>query len=70
MEKPITNNTLPSKAFVEVLWRNIKLYRQAKTKRVQHYQTDFITNVKRTSLGESERPQLETRKLQNEKAHQ
>ena len=70
MEKPTTNNTLPSKAFVEILWRNIKLYRQTKTKRVQHHQTDFITNVKGTSLGESERPQLETRKLQNEKAHQ
>ena len=47
-----------------------KFYGQAKTKRVQHHQTDFITSVKGTSLGESERPQLETRKLQNEKAHQ
>ena len=30
---------------------NQKLYRQGKTKRIQHHQTSFTTNAKGTSLG-------------------
>ena len=32
-----------------------KLYRQAKAKRVQHYQTSFTTKVKDNSLGKKEK---------------
>ena len=32
-------------------WRNQKLYRQAKVKRIQHHQTSFTTNARGTSLG-------------------
>ena len=63
MEKPTTNNTLPSKAFVEILWRNIQLYRQAKTKRIQHHQTSFIIDAKRTSLGGKEKAKTRNKKI-------
>ena len=33
-----------------IRWRNQKLYRQAKAKRIQHHQTSFTTNAKGTSL--------------------
>ena len=42
---------LPSKTVLQVWWRNQKLSRQAKGKRVQHHHTSFITNAKGTSLG-------------------
>ena len=34
-----------------VWWRNKKLSRQTKVKRIQHHQTSFTTNAKGTSLG-------------------
>ena len=42
---------LPSKDLIRIQWRNQKLYRQAKAKRIQHHQTSFTTNAKGTSLG-------------------
>ena len=58
MEKPTTKNTLPSKALIQIGWRNQKLYRQAKAKRIQHNQTSFTTNAKGTSLGRKETSNL------------
>ena len=34
-----------------MLWKNQKLSRQAKVKRIQHHQTSFTTNAKGISLG-------------------
>ena len=36
---------------VEIWWRNQKLSRQAKVKRIQHHQTCFTANAKGTSQG-------------------
>ena len=44
-------NTLPRKTFIQKLWRNEKLFRQAKVKRIQHYQTSFTANAKGTFQG-------------------
>ena len=53
-KKPSTKNTLPSKALIQICWRNQKLYRQVTGKRFQHHQTSF-TAVNGTSLGEKEK---------------
>ena len=50
-EEPTTQNTLPSKTLFQIWWRNQKLSRQAKVKRIQHHKTSFRTNAKGTSLG-------------------
>ena len=50
-EEPTTKHTLPSKTLVQIWWRNQKLSRQAKLKRIQQHQTSFTTNAKGTSLG-------------------
>ena len=42
--------TLPSEDLIQIRWRNQKLYRQAKAKRIQHHQTSSTTNAKGTSL--------------------
>ena len=44
-------NTLPRKTLIQKLWRNQKLFRQAKVKRIQHYQTSFTASAKGTSQG-------------------
>ena len=49
--KNLQPRKLPSKAFVQIWWRNKKLSRQAKVKRIQHHQTTFITNAEGTSPG-------------------
>ena len=50
-EEATTKNTLLSKTLIQIWWKNQKLYRQAKVKRIQDHQTSFTTNVKGTSLG-------------------
>ena len=45
-EKSTTKITVPSKDLIPNWWRNKKLFRQAKVKRIQCYQTSFTTNVK------------------------
>ena len=37
--------TLPSKDLTQIWWRNQKLYRQAKAKRIQHHQTIITTSA-------------------------
>ena len=49
-EEPITKNILPRKTLVQIWWKNQKLSRQAKVKRIQHHQNSFTTNAKGTSL--------------------
>ena len=51
-EKTTTKITLPGKDIIQVQWRNQKLYRQAKAKRMQHHQTSSTKNTKGTSLSE------------------
>ena len=46
-----TKNILPSKTLVQIWWRNQKLSKQAKVKRIQHHQASFTTNAKGTSSG-------------------
>ena len=61
-EEPTTKNTLPSMTLLQIWWRNQKLSRQAKVKRIQHHQTSFTTNAKGISLGriqEKEKPDLQ-----------
>ena len=50
-QEPTTQNTLLSKTLLQISWRNQKLSRKAKVKRIQDHQTSFTTNVKGTSLG-------------------
>ena len=38
----------PARISFKIWWRNKKLFRQAKVKRIQHHQTSFTTNVKGT----------------------
>ena len=42
--------TTPSKTLIQMWWRNQKLSRQAKVKKIQHHQTSFTTNANGTSL--------------------
>ena len=44
-EKPTTKIIVRGKDFIQN-WRNQKLFRQAKVKRIQYHQTSFTTNVK------------------------
>ena len=41
---------LPSNDLIQNWWRNKKLLRQAKVKRIQHHQTSFTTNIKQTYI--------------------
>ena len=62
MEKPTSKITLISKDLIQILWRNQKLFRQAKAKRIQHHQTSFTTNAKETSLGRKHKRSKRTHK--------
>ena len=42
--------TEPSQDLIQYLWRNQKLFRQAKVKRIQYHQTSFTKNVKVTYI--------------------
>ena len=42
--------TVPGKDLIQNCWRNQKLFRQAKVKRIQYHQTSFTTNVKGTYI--------------------
>ena len=48
-------------------WRNQKLYRQAKAKRIQHHQTSSTTNPKGTSLGGKEKATTRNKKIMSGK---
>ena len=50
-----TKNTLPSKALIQIQWRNQKLYGHTKAKIIQHHQTSFTTVAKGTSLEKKEK---------------
>ena len=49
-EKSTTKITVASKDLIQNWWRNKKLFRQAKVKRIQYHQTDFTANVKGTYI--------------------
>ena len=44
-------NLQPRIFYLQIWWRNQNLSRQAKVKRIQHYQTSITTNAKATILG-------------------
>ena len=46
-EESTTKITVPSEDLIQNWWRNKKLFRQAKVKRIQYHQTSFTTNIKR-----------------------
>ena len=46
MEKCTAKITVPSKDLIQNWWRNKKLFKQAKFKRIQYHQTNFTTNGK------------------------
>ena len=50
MEKPTTKIAVPNKDPIQNWWRNKKLLRQEKVKRIQYHQTSFTTNVKWTYI--------------------
>ena len=50
-EEPANKNSLPSKTVIQIWWKNKKLYRQAKVKRISPHQTSFTTNAKGIPLG-------------------
>ena len=45
-EKSATKIIIPGKDLIQNLWRNQKLFRQEKVKKIQCHQTRFTTNVK------------------------
>ena len=49
--KNLQTRTLYPVGLIHIWWRNQKLPRQAKVKKIQHDQTSFTTNSKRISLG-------------------
>ena len=46
MENSTTKITVPGKDLIQNWWRNKKLFRQAKVKRIQYHQTSFTTDIK------------------------
>ena len=61
--KPTTRNIIPSKALVQIWWRNQKLHKQAKVPRIQHHWTSFTTNAKEISLGRKEKVTTRNKRL-------
>ena len=61
--KTITKNMLNSKAHVQLWWKNQKLYRQAKAKRIWYHQKSFTTNAEGTSLGRKEKATTRNKKI-------
>ena len=49
-EKSATKIIIPGKDLIQNLWRNQKLFRQAKVKRIQYHQTSFTKSVKGTYI--------------------
>ena len=49
-EKSTPKITVPGKDLIQNWWRNKKLFRQAKVKRIQYHKTSFMTNVKGTYI--------------------
>ena len=49
-EKSTTKISVPGKDLIQNWWRNKKLFRQTKVKRIQYHQTSFITNVTGTYI--------------------
>ena len=68
MREPITKNTLLSKALIQIWWKNQKLYRQAKARRIQHHKTSFGANAK-SSPGGEEKVTTRNRKIMNGNAY-
>ena len=66
-EETKTKNTLPSKALIHIWWRDQKLYRQAKAKRVKHLQTSPISTTKGTSLSRKGKATIRNKNITNEK---
>ena len=54
-EKPTTQITVPSKELIQIWRRHQKLYRQAKTERIQHHQSSSSTNDRGSSLDRKHR---------------
>ena len=63
-----SKNTLPGKTFIQI-WEDHKFYRQAKTRREQHQQTNFTRNVKETFLTKKEKITNRNIKLWIKKSH-
>ena len=49
-KKTTTKITVPSEDLIQNWWRNKKLFRHAKVKRIQYHQTSFTANVKGTYI--------------------
>ena len=50
-----THNQKYSSILIQIQWRKQKLYRQTKSKRIQHHQSNFASNAKGTFLGGKEK---------------
>ena len=64
-----SKNTLPGKTFIQIWWEDQKFYRQAKTRREQHQQTNFTRSVKETFLTKKEKITNRNIKLWIKKSH-
>ena len=49
-EKSTTKIIVPGKDLIQNWWRNQKLFKQAKVKRIQYHQISFTTNAKGTYI--------------------
>ena len=54
-EKSTTKITVPSKDLIQNWWRNQKLFREAKVKKIQYHQTSLTTNVKSQEIQEKKK---------------
>ena len=52
MEKCTTKITVPGTDLIQNSWRNIKLFREAKVKRIQYHQTSFTKMLKEVTQSE------------------
>lgn len=68
-EKPQPRILYLARLFIQIWWRDQKIYRQAKSRRAQHHQTSFYNNYLRDFSKQKGRPQLEIWKLLKDKSH-
>ena len=67
--KTKTKNILLSKALIHIQQKNQKIFRQAKAKSIQRYQTSFTTNAKGTSLDINKKAMTRNENIMSGKAH-
>ena len=66
-EEARTKHTLQRKALIQLWWRDQKIYRQAKAKRIQHLQTSSASTTKGNTLSRKGESKIRNKNITNEK---